>query len=95
MSLKFPIVKLIDYESRWDELESNNNPFAIITMAHLKTKATIGKFAEREKWKWQLIRGLYDWGLTKQQIDELPHLTCLTALYANVEDGVSASPSVR
>jgi len=70
-SLKFPTVKLIDYEARWQELESNNNPFAIITMAHLKTKATTGNFREREKWKWQLIRGLYERGLTKQKIQKL------------------------
>jgi len=34
-SIKFPTVKLIDYEPRLQELESNNNPFAIITIAHL------------------------------------------------------------
>jgi hypothetical protein len=70
-SLKFPTVKLIDYEARWQELESNHNPFAIITMAHLKTKATTSNLREREKWKWQLIRGLYERGLKKQQIQKL------------------------
>jgi len=29
LSLKFPIAKLLDYESRWNELESSDNPFAI------------------------------------------------------------------
>jgi predicted transposase YdaD len=71
LRLKFPIAKLLDYESRWHELESNPNPFAIIVMAHLKTKATTGNFSEREKWKWQLIRGLYERGLTKEQIVKL------------------------
>ncbi|MEA5620917.1 hypothetical protein VB711_24210 [Cronbergia sp. UHCC 0137] len=71
VSLKFPIAKLLDYESRWQELESSDNPFAIIVMAHLKTKATTGNLSEREQWKWTLIRGLYDRGLTKQQIVKL------------------------
>ncbi|MFO5472460.1 MAG: hypothetical protein ACLBM2_00795, partial [Dolichospermum sp.] len=62
VSLKFPIAKLLDYESRWQELEASANPFAIIVMAHLKTKATTGNLSEREQWKWTLIRGLYDRG---------------------------------
>ncbi|MBD2138344.1 DUF4351 domain-containing protein [Anabaena sp. FACHB-1237] len=71
LSFKFPIVKLLDYESRWDELESSDNPFAIIVMAHLKTKATTGNISEREQWKWRLIRGLYERGLTKDKILKL------------------------
>jgi hypothetical protein len=71
LNLKFPIAKLLDYESKWNELESSDNPFAIIVMAHLKTKATTGNLAEREQWKWTLIRGLYDRGLTKEKIVNL------------------------
>jgi len=71
LSLKFPIAKLLDYESQWNELESSDNPFAIIVMAHLKTKATTGNLSEREQWKWTLIRGLYERGLTKEQIVKL------------------------
>ncbi|MBK1988518.1 DUF4351 domain-containing protein [Sphaerospermopsis aphanizomenoides BCCUSP55] len=71
LSLKFPIAKLLDYESRWTELEASNNPFAIIVMAHLKTKATTGNLSEREQWKWVLIRGLYERGLTREQIVKL------------------------
>jgi hypothetical protein len=51
VSLKFPTVKLLDYEERWTELEASSNPFAIIVMAHLKTKATTGKLPQREQWK--------------------------------------------
>ena len=71
LSLKFPIAKRLDYESHWQELESNDNPFAIIVMAYLKTKATTGNLSEREQWKWTLIRGLYERGLTKEQIVKL------------------------
>lgn len=71
VNIKFSIVKLLDYESRWSELESNLNPFAMIVMAHLKTKATTGNPEQREVWKWSLIRGLYDRELTKERIIKL------------------------
>ena len=69
--LKFPTVKLLDYEARWSELEASTNPFAIIVMAHLKTKATTRNLEQREQWKWRLIRGLYDRGLEREQIIKL------------------------
>jgi hypothetical protein len=70
-SIEFPVVKLLDYETRWSELEANANPFAIIVMAHLKTKATTRNSQQREQWKWTLIRGLYDRGLEREQIIKL------------------------
>jgi hypothetical protein len=71
VSLKFPTVKLLDYEERWSELEASSNPFAIIVMAHLKTKATTGKLPQREQWKWRLIRGLYEKEFEREQIIKL------------------------
>ena len=71
VTIKFSIVKLLDYESRWAELESSLNPFAMIVMAHLKTKATTRNPEQREVWKWSLIRGLYDRGLTREKIIKL------------------------
>ena len=71
VSLKFPTVKLLDYEENWSELEASSNPFAIIVMAHLKTKATTGKLPEREQWKWRLIRGLYEKEFEREQIIKL------------------------
>jgi hypothetical protein len=71
LSLKFPMAKLLDYESRWGELEQDSNPFAVIIMAHLKTKRTLRKYPEREQWKWQLVRGLYEKGYNRQQITTL------------------------
>jgi len=71
VTIKFSIAKLLDYESRWSELESSLNPFAMIVMAHLKTKATTGNPEQREVWKWSLIRGLYDRGLTREKIIKL------------------------
>ena len=37
-SLEFPIVKLLDYETNWNELEVSDNPFAVMVMAHLRTQ---------------------------------------------------------
>ena len=64
-------VILLDYEERWSELEASTNPFAIIVMAHLKTKATTRKLQQREQWKWKLIRGLYQRGFEREQIIKL------------------------
>ncbi len=69
MRLDFSIVKLLDYE--WEELSANNNVFAIIVMAHLKTKSTTSNLTEREQWKWQLVRSLYERGLSKFDIVNL------------------------
>jgi hypothetical protein len=43
----------------------------MIVMAHLKTKATTRNPEQREVWKWSLIRGLYDRGLTREKIIKL------------------------
>ncbi|MFM6513052.1 MAG: hypothetical protein ACKPH4_03475, partial [Microcystis panniformis] len=71
VSLKFPTVKLLDYEESWSELEASSNPFAIIVMAHLKTKATTGKLPQPEQWKWKLIRGLYEKEFERERIIKL------------------------
>nr|WP_249267821.1 hypothetical protein [Microcystis aeruginosa] len=52
-------------------METSSNPFAIIVMAHLKTKATTGKLPQREQWKWKLIRGLYEKEFEREQIIKL------------------------
>lgn len=63
------MVKLLDYQ--WEDLEQSENIWAIIVMAHLKTKATTNNLREREQWKWNLVRGLYQRGLTKFEIINL------------------------
>jgi hypothetical protein len=71
VSLKFPIAKLVDYEAQWQDLEASTNPFAVIVMAHLKTKATTGKPIEREQSKWNIVRGLYEKGFERAEIIKL------------------------
>jgi hypothetical protein len=63
------MVKLLDYQ--WEDLEQSENIWAIIVMAHLKNKATTNNLREREQWKWNLVRGLYQRGLTKFEIINL------------------------
>jgi hypothetical protein len=65
---EFPTIKLLDYESRWSELEASRNPFAIAVMAHLKTKATRQDFPSRKEWKFRLTRRLYEQGYERQDI---------------------------
>ncbi len=62
-------MKLLDYQ--WSELAASNNLFAIIVMAHLKTKVTTKDLTQREQWKWNLVRPLYQKGLTKFDIINL------------------------
>jgi hypothetical protein len=69
LRLDFSIVKLSDYQRQ--DLEQSENLFAIMVMAHLKTKATTNNLTEREQWKWNLVRGLYQRGLTKFDIINL------------------------
>ncbi|WP_017717400.1 Rpn family recombination-promoting nuclease/putative transposase [Kamptonema formosum] len=68
LSLEFPIVKLVDYEAQWEVLEQSTNPFAVMVMAHLKTKAKTGKPQERKQWKWSLIRRLFERGYNREQV---------------------------
>jgi len=71
MSLEFPIIKLLDYESQWESLEASMNPFAVVVMAHLRTLATTQDPNGRLRWKLQLIRGLYERGYSQQDVLEL------------------------
>jgi len=68
---KFPIVKLLDYEENWDALEQSTNPFAVMIMAHLKTKSTKDDLEQRRQWKWTIVRRLYERGYNREDILEL------------------------
>ncbi|MCT7975436.1 transposase [Laspinema olomoucense] len=71
LKLKFPTAKLLDYQTQWEELESEQNPFALMVMAHLKTQATNRKMEERKQWKWTLIRSLFDRGYSREEVENL------------------------
>jgi hypothetical protein len=67
----FPVVKLLDYAARWEELAASRNPFAVVVMAHLKAKETTNQPAARKDWKYYLTTMLYDKGYGEQDIMEL------------------------
>jgi hypothetical protein len=71
LSLRFPVAKLLDYETQWQSLEESTNPFAVMVMAHLKTKATRGVPQERKQWKWSLVRRLFERGYSREDIVRL------------------------
>jgi len=67
----FPIVKLLDYQTRWQDLERSTNPFAIMVMAHLKALETRNDRLERQQWKLILTRRLYELGYNSQDVINL------------------------
>jgi hypothetical protein len=71
LSWRYPVIKLLDYRGREAELSAHPNPFAVVVLAHLKAQETARDPQARYQWKWQLTRGLYDRGLTRQDIVEL------------------------
>ncbi len=68
VSLEFPIAKLLDYEAQWETLEHSNNPFNVVVMAHLKTKATHRNPESRLQWKLSLVRRLFERGYSREDV---------------------------
>ncbi len=71
LSLRFPIVKLVDFEDRWPELETSNNPMAVVVMAHLQSRTTKSDAQVRKRWKWILTRRLYERGYSREDVIRL------------------------
>jgi hypothetical protein len=74
INFEFPMIKLIDYADKIDDLLDQTNPFAIITAAHLKTKATKNNPQERYTWKWTITKALYEKGFSSEDILSLYRL---------------------
>ena len=62
------MVKLIDYNDKIDDLLNGTNPFAIITAAYLKTKASKNDPQARYSWKWAITTALYEKGFSAKDI---------------------------
>jgi hypothetical protein len=71
VSLDFPIVKLLDYRERWNELEEDTNLFSVVVMAHLQTQRTQQQPTERYTAKLKLAQMLYRRGYSRQDVLEL------------------------
>ncbi|MDD4929473.1 MAG: DUF4351 domain-containing protein [Gallionella sp.] len=69
--LKFPTVKLLEFAGQEAQLQADENPFALITWAHLLTRATRRDMDARFAAKWKLVQLLYQRGWEKQRIIDL------------------------
>ena len=68
LEMEYPVVKLLDYRSRWQELEASENPFSAVVMAQLKSQGTRRRVKERYAWKLRLTRMLYERGYSRDEV---------------------------
>ena len=69
LRMQFPVVKLLDYESRRAELEASPNPFALVVLAHLNSRKAKRLGPEAAfACKVTLIRALYSKGYTRENV---------------------------
>lgn len=68
MSLDYKGIKLLDYKENWSYLETVDNPFAIVVMAHLKALETKKNSALRKQWKIELTKLLYEKGYLEKEV---------------------------
>jgi hypothetical protein len=75
IAFRFPMVKLLDYTTpeRWAELEASDNVFALVVMAQIKAKVT-DDAETLKRWKFRLIRLMYDRDYERAIIEELLRL---------------------
>ncbi len=93
VGIRFPIVKLLDYRSDVEQLETAQNPFASVVLAHLKTQDTRADPAGRRTWKLRLIKSLYDRGLAGAQVRLLfKFLDWTLVLPEELERGAECGP---
>ncbi len=71
VGIRFPVAKLLDHADKAQALENDPNPFALVTLAHLQTKATRTDPQARFAAKWKLVQLLYRRGWDKQRIIDL------------------------
>lgn len=71
MALRFPVAKLLDWAGSEAQLDDSSNPFAVLTLAHLATRATSNDMSARHAAKWRLVQGLYRRGFHRQQVIDL------------------------
>lgn len=71
VDLTFRIVKLLDWNDKFEELEKSANPFGAVVLAHLQAIRTRGLPTERKHWKLRLVRDLYHRGLSADDVRRL------------------------
>lgn len=70
LTFTFPTAKLIDWETRWAELEASTNVFALVVMAQIHAKR-LKDGATRKDVKVALIWLLYERGYSRDQVVQL------------------------
>jgi len=68
MGLDYIKTKLLDYKNKWLYLETSDNPFAIVAMAHLKALETRKNASLRKQWKTGLTKLLYQKGYSREGV---------------------------
>ncbi len=71
MHFKFPVVKLLDYQQQYLQLEASNNPFATVVMAHLQALETRSNAQQRLQSKLSLAKRLYSAGFERTDVINL------------------------
>ncbi len=69
--MRFRTAKFTDYEADLQTLESDDNPFALVVLAHAGVKATKSDSNSRLDWKFRLTRRLFEQGYDRQKIIDL------------------------
>ena len=71
LTFQFPIIKLLDYQKQWAQLEQGRNPFSHVVRVHLKGLETQKYPQRRLEWKIQLYQSLTEARYTQPEILEL------------------------
>ncbi len=74
VGFRFPVVKLLDYAARRQELEAGDNPFATVVLAHLDAQETRQRLGERKDRKFALVKRLLERGWDAQRVRQLFNL---------------------
>ncbi len=74
LSFRFPTVKLLDFTAVRPTLETSADPIAAMILAHLATLEEPDDEGSRFARKRQVIRSLYDRGMSKEMVWELLRL---------------------
>ena len=70
-NLRFPVVKILDYNNSEKELLEDTNPFAIVVLSQLKAMETRNNPEARGRLKFDLIKRLYRKGYKKKDVLQL------------------------
>ena len=71
LDFQFGVVKLLDFVGREEVLEASDNPFALITRAHLAMLQTRQDASARLAGKIRLVRELYERGMSRDDVLQL------------------------